>query len=160
MTHHYKREIYYHIFIMCYVPLFCHLRISISSMYVCGAPVYILNVCVWTLGSWAVPERQCSHPGSLRTALPGRWQAPWQRGGRSAEQSCPRAFVDPLPRLLNRNSFAMKVSPVLFLCVAGERHWNPELLEFHRKPHLIALLCLWDLSLREGSQIIWNNLLH
>lgn len=115
MTYHYKREIYYHIFIMCYVHYFVTWESPLVAC-MCVEHRCMYWMCVWgTLVPWAEPERRCSHSRITPVRLSGSWQAPWQRGGRSAEQSCPRAFVD-LPRLLNRNSFAMKVSPVL-VCV-------------------------------------------
>lgn len=130
MTYHYKREIYYHIFIMCYVHYFVTWESPLVAC-MCVEHRCMYWMCVWgTLVPWAEPERRCSHSRITPVRLPGSWQAPWQRGGRSAEQSCPRAFVD-LPRLLNRNSFAMKVSPVLFCVWQVKDTETQSFSEFH-----------------------------
>ena len=68
MTYHYKREIYYYIFIMCCVHYFVIWESS-SVACVCVEHQCMYWMCVCgTLVPWAVPERRCVlTPGSLQS---------------------------------------------------------------------------------------------
>lgn len=160
MTYHYKREIYYHIFIMCYVHYFVTWESPlVACMCVEHRCVYWMCVC-GTLVPWAVPERQCSHSRITPVRLPGRWQAPDSVAG---EVQSNLALVLLWTSLDCWTEIPLQWRSAQCCSVCGRwKTLKPRAsLNFTcRKPHLIALLCLWDLSLREGSQIIWNNLLH
>ena len=121
MTYH------YYVSIMCYADYFCLSRLFICSGYVCG-----------TLAPRAVPERQrVLTPGSL-WSICLEDHKPHDKVEAQVQSILPCAFVD-VPRLLNRNSFAVKVSPVLF-CVwqlrdTGTKNFS----EFHMQR--ITSLC-------------------
>ena len=134
-----KRNILlYFYYVLC--SLFCHLRIFISSMYVCGASVYVLNMCVWNTGSPGSARVAAfslqDHSGLFAWKMTGPMTT-WRETCRATLHSC---FCGP-PQTAEQKFLCSEGQPSAILCVAGERHWNPEPLWISHAESPISLPC-------------------